>query len=58
MNGQPTLRARLKVINLAQVRDVVERMSGLIGGAGMQVSVYLDYKADALSDFGAGYSDC
>jgi hypothetical protein len=55
-NGQPTLPAQLRVINLAQVREVVERMSGLIDGASMQVAVYLDYKSDAQSDFGSGFS--
>lgn len=56
-NGQPTLPAELQVIDLRQVREVVERMGGLIDGASMQISVYLDYKADAVSEFGLGYSD-
>lgn len=46
MAGEPSLPG-LSQINLRQVRDVVERMSGLFDGALSQISALLDCKWDA-----------
>lgn len=45
--GGPSLPEDLFNINLRQVRDVVERMSGFFDAVATQLSAYLDYKWDA-----------
>jgi hypothetical protein len=52
----PTL-AGLKEINLRNVKDVMDKIAGLLGGAEAQIDYYLDLKADMMASFdpGCGY---
>ena len=47
VDGKPSLPKDLFHINLRQVRDVVERLSGLLDAADAHISALLDYKWDA-----------
>jgi hypothetical protein len=51
--GKPSLPDKLRHINLRQVRDVVERLSGFFDGASMQASVYLDHKNEMERELAA-----
>jgi hypothetical protein len=49
-NGQPTL-AGLRHVNLRQVREVVDRLGAFLEAVEMALSVYLEYKAEALAEY-------
>lgn len=51
-NNNPTL-AGLSHVNLRQLRDVVERLSGFLDGVAMSVSVSLDHKGEMDAEFRA-----
>jgi hypothetical protein len=51
--GAPSLPDELRHINLRQVRDVVDHLSGFFDGALMQASVYLDHKHEMERDLAA-----
>ena len=54
--GAPTLPEDLYHLDLKQLREVVERLSGFLDGASEQALVYLDYKAEMASYYG-GYGE-
>jgi hypothetical protein len=63
-SGAPSLPAEIHTVNLANIRDVVDRMASMVDAASTQISVYLDHKADAeaewrqaVDDFGPGLGD-
>jgi len=54
-NGKATLPKELLHLDLGQLRDVVERLSGFLEAAAEQTAVYLDYKAEMAGEYGPGY---
>jgi hypothetical protein len=50
--NNPTLEG-LSHVNLRQLHEVVERLSGFLDAVAMTVSVYRDYKADADAEYAA-----
>lgn len=48
-DGAPTLPTEIYHLDLRQLRDVVERLSGFLDAAGEQALVYLDDKAEMAS---------
>jgi hypothetical protein len=49
-DGQPTL-PNLRHINIRNLREVMARISSLLDGASMGISVYLDDKRSLQEDF-------
>jgi hypothetical protein len=50
-NGNSSIPEALHVINLRQLRDVINRVASFFDGVSMAFSAYLDYKADMESAF-------
>lgn len=52
--GDPTLPSKLSQLDLGQLRDVVERLSGFFDGASEQIHVYRDWKLEMAQEFDPG----
>jgi hypothetical protein len=53
--GDKSLPSDLTYINLRNLSDLMEKLSGFFEAGEMMVSVYLDYKHDLERDFGDSY---